>query len=194
VKYTFPHVVTRYQVYRTSGWLSQTFVNALNRRSPRVSRFSPLTLPSPKHSAEGTITSIDQRVLLRPGTPHVEQFINYGHGLASAPDPLASSYISVSSVLLTPLSRGHVTLRGGAEHGEARIVVNQMKDEVDREMMVAALEGAYKILRSEAWREVLDTGSENGPCKEALLDTIKRRVTTRERSFSSACMRIESGF
>ncbi|EPQ51971.1 hypothetical protein GLOTRDRAFT_132774 [Gloeophyllum trabeum ATCC 11539] len=134
-------------------------------------------------------TEYERAIFLRSTTPHVEQFLHYGHGLTAAPDPLQSSYISISNVLLTPRSRGSVSL--GSQSFVAaqdsacspinprfpRIEVNQMKQPVDRDMMVTAIEKAYDILSSKAWEEFLEP--QEKPSKGAILDTIRERVTTR---------------
>lgn len=64
---------------------------------------------------EGSRTETDRLALLRSNTPHIEQFLHYGHGLVPAPDPLESSYITVTNVLLTPRSRGSVALESESD-------------------------------------------------------------------------------
>jgi hypothetical protein len=62
--------------------------------------------------------------------------------------------------------------------GTPHIVINQMKDTVDQEIMVAALRKAFEILKTEAWSEILE--AEEIPEREALLEIIKQRVSTCE--------------
>ncbi|EGO01005.1 hypothetical protein SERLA73DRAFT_159582 [Serpula lacrymans var. lacrymans S7.3] len=129
-----------------------------------------------------TFTPLEEKYLFRPGAPHIEQMVHYGHGLTQAPDPLETSYISISNVLLTPVSRGSVTLASAPADADAsttqlpRIVVNQLKEEVDRELLVAALEKSYEISRTPAWAEFLE--AEETPSKDKLIEIIRDRVST----------------
>ncbi|TFK53236.1 alcohol oxidase [Heliocybe sulcata] len=137
---------------------------------------------------DSSMTEYEKSTLLRPTVPHVEQFLHYGHGLTAAPDPFQSSYISISNVLLTPRSRGSVSLAPGSFNAAQespcdpidprmpRIEVNQLKEEVDREMMVASIEKAYDVLSSKAWEEFLEP--QEKPSREAILEIIKERLTT----------------
>lgn len=125
--------------------------------------------------------------------------LHYGHGIEPATDPLDSSYISVTSVLLTPRSRGSVSLASKpAPHSTTgsispenavpdshistasaevpKIIMNQMKEKLDKELMVKALEKAYEILQAPAWQEILEP--QPTPGKEELLEIIQNRATT----------------
>ncbi|KAJ8700964.1 hypothetical protein PTI98_003936 [Pleurotus ostreatus] len=158
------------------------------------SRPSPPPLqPSAPPSTLIPPTPTDTHVLLRSNAPHIEHLIHYGHGLAPAPDATASSYIAVSTVLLVPRSRGYVeipptstststlTLRGAegpaAETPQKpRIVVNQLKDPVDRCVLRAAVRRAYAILGAPAWRAYLEEVGEKGDAE--LDEVVRQRVTT----------------
>ncbi|KZT22913.1 GMC oxidoreductase [Neolentinus lepideus HHB14362 ss-1] len=124
----------------------------------------------PSLSQDPSTTEYEKTTLLRTAIPHVEQFLHYGHGLAAAPDPFQSSYISMSNVVLTPRSPDPINPR------IPRIEVNQLKEEVDREMMIAVVEKAYDVLSSKAWEDFLEP--QEKPDRETVLDIIKERLTT----------------
>ena len=119
---------------------------------------------------------------MRAATPHFENFLTYGHGLTTAPDPLESSYMSITTVLLRPKSRGSVSLAPAtAKSGAApavKIVLNQLKDKVDQELMLQALERAFDILQADAWTEHLEPRPR--PDRDGLLELIKKDLRTSE--------------
>lgn len=115
--------------------------------------------------------------------PHIEHFLHYGHGLIPAPDPLQSSYIAVSTVLLTPTSRGSVTLqwRPGGESSKIddrvpKITLNQLKELIDRELMMIALQKSYQILHSDAWAPFVDT--QDILSKDQIMEIMHERLST----------------
>ncbi|KAL4269335.1 GMC oxidoreductase family protein [Pleurotus pulmonarius] len=149
------------------------------------SELSPLFSPSPSSPALITLTATDTHVLLRTNVPHIEHFIHYGHGLAPAPDPMASSYVAVTTVLLVPRSRGYVEIPPSTDpnpiapdgrNEKPHIVVNQLKDPIDRYALRNAVRRAYAILGAPAWREYLEDVSEKGDAE--LDDIIERGVAT----------------
>lgn len=125
---------------------------------------------------------MEERVLLRSTVPHFENFLMYGHGLTFAQDPRKTSYMSVATVLLAPRSRGSITLssttsRDGSQVPEPRIVLNQLKEQVDQDVMVAAVEKAYDILNADAWAEYLQPQSK--PTREETMGMLKQKMRTR---------------
>lgn len=125
---------------------------------------------------------MEGRVLLRSTVPHFENFLMYGHGLTFAQDPRKTSYMSVATVLLAPRSRGSITLsspisRGGSQVSEPKIVLNQLKEQVDQDVMVAAVEKAYDIFNTDAWAEYLEPQSK--PTREETMDLLKQKMRTR---------------
>ena len=122
---------------------------------------------------------MEERILLRSTVPHFENFMIYGHGLTPAPDPWKSSYICVTTVLLAPRSRGSVTLDSLAGQNQARepkIALNQLKEGIDQDIMVAAVEKAYDILSADAWAEHLEPQSK--PTREETLELLKQKLRT----------------
>ncbi|KAG9226940.1 hypothetical protein CCMSSC00406_0003387 [Pleurotus cornucopiae] len=156
--------------------------------SPSPSPSQPSSASSPSPSASIPPTPTDTHVLLRSNSPHIEHLIHYGHGLAPAPDAMASSYIAVSTVLLVPRSRGYVEIpptspeTGVEGSGESlvdekpRIVVNQLKDPIDRRVLREAVRRAFAVLGAPAWREYLEDVGEKGDAE--LDDIVRQRVTT----------------
>ncbi|KAF9495233.1 FAD/NAD(P)-binding domain-containing protein [Pleurotus eryngii] len=163
-------------------WLA--YSNMHSELSPLFTSPSPSPSPSqPSASSPPLVptTPTDTHVLLRSNAPHVEHFIHYGHGLAPAPDAMASSYIAVSTVLLVPRSRGYVEIPAsrGAESvadENPRIVVNQLKDPVDLHVLRTAVRRAFAILGAPAWREYLEYVGEKGDAE--LDDIVRQRATT----------------
>lgn len=125
---------------------------------------------------------MEGRVLLRSTVPHFENFLMYGHGLTFAQDPRKTSYMSVATVLLAPRSRGSITLssstsRDGSQVSEPKIVLNQLKEQVDQDVMVAAVEKAYDIFSTDAWAEYLEPQSK--PTREETMNLLKQTMRTR---------------
>ena len=90
--------------------------------------------------------------------------------------------MSITTVLLRPKSRGSVSLAPAtAKSGAApavKIVLNQLKDKVDQELMLQALERAFDILQADAWTEHLEPRPR--PDRDGLLELIKKDLRTSE--------------
>ncbi|KAF4607845.1 hypothetical protein EYR40_000181 [Pleurotus pulmonarius] len=163
------------------------------------SELSPFFSPSSSSPALFTPTATDTHVLLRANVPHIEHFIHYGHGLAPAPDPIASSYVAVTTVLLVPRSRGYVEIPPSADSNpiapdgkneKPHIVVNQLKDPIDRYALRNAVRRAYAILGAPAWRESLEDVGEKG---DAELDEIIERGVATLWHYGGTCAMKTSG-
>lgn len=175
-------------------WLAYSNMHA--ELSPLFTSPSPSDSQPPSASSPSALippTPTDTHILLRSNAPHIEHLIHYGHGLAPAPDAMASSYIAVSTVLLVPRSRGYVEIppaspeTGVEGSGESlvekpRIVANQLKDPIDRRVLREAVRRAFAILGAPAWREYLEDVGEKGDAE--LDDIVRQRVTTRKHGSS----------
>lgn len=106
--------------------------------------------------------------------------------MTAAPDPLKNSYIAVSTILLTPVSRGIVSLRwqpygnSGIDNDVPEIVLNQLKEPIDRQLMSNAVQKSLDVLYSKAWEPYLENPNEKLTSAEEITEILQQHVTTCE--------------
>lgn len=107
--------------------------------------FGPLDEPD---RLEPLIANAEDRdLLLRPDASHMElAFIYAPHGRSKGVDtPMDGSYISSLVILLTPTSKGSITLNSSHPQDPPVVDVNFYATETDRHIMREALRKAYSV-------------------------------------------------
>ncbi|KAF9034468.1 aryl-alcohol oxidase-like protein [Hymenopellis radicata] len=124
-----------------------------------------------------------------PGAPHFELAFANGFFTTSQQIPTSGSFFSMINVIVTPTSRGEVTLTSNDPFAHPNIDPRMLSTDYDVQAMIGSVQAAQRFTAASAWSDVI-TGpfidSVNATTPEGIQEYMSLWATTIKHPFCTA--------
>ncbi|KAK0433666.1 GMC oxidoreductase-domain-containing protein, partial [Armillaria borealis] len=131
-----------------------------------------------------------------PGSPHYEHAFANGFFTTSQIQPTSGSYFSIISVIVTPTSRGFITLASNDPFQHPTIDPKMLTTDYDVSVMIESVKAAQRFAAAQAWDGYI-TGpyidSVNATTDDGIKEYMSQWATTIKHPFCTARLSKEDG-
>lgn len=131
-----------------------------------------------------------------PGSPHYELAFADGFFTTSQTNPTSGSYFSIINVVVTPTSRGAITLASNDPFQHPTIDPKILSTDYDVNVMIESVKAAQRFAAAHAWDGYITgpyIGSVNTTTDDGIKEYLSRWATTIKHPFCTARLSKEDG-